>query len=166
MPLLEQAVREDPNDDRNRFYLGRELMFNRRNEEAEVHLRKHLELSGWAAERATCMRYLGRVTGNREHWLLRACAEAPDRREPWVELAQFYYDQKQWMSCLSSCLRALSITMKPLEYLCEADSWGSLPHDLASIQKINQYSHELMMTTLSVSRALERIPSISSGSQA
>lgn len=133
LPLLEQAVREDPNDDRNRFYLGRELMFNKRNEDAEVHLRKHLDLSTWPAERATCMRYLGRVTGNREHWLLRACAEAPDRREPWVELAQLYYEQKSWASCFSACLRALSITNKPLEYLCEAESWGSLPHDLASI---------------------------------
>jgi glycosyltransferase involved in cell wall biosynthesis len=133
LPLLEQAVREDPSDDRNRFYLGRELMFNRRNEDAEIHLRKHLELSGWAAERATCMRYLGRVTGNKEHWLLRACGEAPDRREPWVELAQFYYDKKDWMSVLAACHRALAIKEKPLEYLCEADSWGALPHDLASI---------------------------------
>lgn len=133
LPLLEQAVREDPNDDRNRFYLGRELMYHGRNAEAEVHLRKHLELAGWKAERATCMRYLGRVTGDKEHWFLRACAEAPDRREPWVELAQLYYEKQMWHQCLSSALRALSIKEKPLEYLCESESWGALPHDLASI---------------------------------
>lgn len=137
LPLLEQAVREDPNDDRNQFYLGRELMFNQRYPEAEFHLKKHLELSGWKAERATCMRYLGRVTGDKEHWFLRACAEAPDRREPWVELAQFYYEQKRWWQCLSSCLRALDIKEKPLEYLCEAESWGALPYDLATIASWN-----------------------------
>ena len=25
---------------------------------------------------------------------------------------------------------ALSITIRPKTYICEADSWGSLPHDL------------------------------------
>lgn len=48
LPLLELAVRERPDDDRNRFYLGRELMFNGRLEEARVHLERHLELSRWA----------------------------------------------------------------------------------------------------------------------
>lgn len=146
LPLLEQAVREDPNDDRNRFYLGRELMFHGRNADAEVHLRKHLELSTWRAERATCMRYLGRVTGDREHWLLRACGESPDRREPWVELAQYYYEQRNWWQCLSSAMRALEITVKPLEYLCEAEAWGSQPHDLASVAAWNLGHKELAIS--------------------
>jgi hypothetical protein len=28
---------------------------------------------------------------------------------------------------------ALSITEKPLDYLCEAEAWGWLPHDLMAI---------------------------------
>jgi tetratricopeptide (TPR) repeat protein len=99
LPLLELAVRERPDDDRNRFYLGRELMFNGRNDEARVHFERHLELSKWAPERATCMRYMGRVTGDRETWTLKACAEAPNRREPWVDLAQMYYEKKDWSGC-------------------------------------------------------------------
>ena len=133
LSLLELAVQERPDDDRNRFYLGRELLFAGRNEEAETHLRRHLELSSWAPERATCMRYLGRITGEKEAWFLRACAEAPYRREPWVELAQFYYQNRQWDQCYSACMRALNIKEKPLEYLCEEDAWGALPHDLAAI---------------------------------
>jgi glycosyltransferase involved in cell wall biosynthesis len=133
LPLLELAVKERPDDDRNRFYLGRELMFNNRNDEAAVHLRRHLELSTWGPERATSMRYLARVTGEREHWLLRACAEAPDRREPWVDLARFYFDSQAWDQCYGASMRALLITVKPLEYLCEEESWGALPHDLASV---------------------------------
>ena len=133
LPLLELAVKEIPNDDRNRFYLGRELMFNNKNEEAKEHFLKHLELSTWKPERATSMRYLARVTGEAEHWLLRACAEAPNRRESWVDLAKFYHDIKNWSGCYFACLRALDIKEKPLEYLCEAEAWGSMPHDLASV---------------------------------
>jgi glycosyltransferase involved in cell wall biosynthesis len=133
LPLLELAVKEDPNDDRNRFYLGREYMFNNIKDKATEHLLEHLELSTWKPERATAMRYLSRVTNERYFWLLRACAEAPDRREPWVELASFYYQNKKWLECLAAAKSALEIKEKPLEYLCEAESWGALPHDLASI---------------------------------
>lgn len=133
LPLLELAVQERPDDDRNRFYLGRELMFNGRNDEAKIHFERHLELSKWAPERATCMRYLGKVTNNREPWVLRACAEAPYRREPWVDLAQLYYEQANWPGCYFATQQALKIVEKPLEYLCEEQAWGPLPHDLASI---------------------------------
>jgi len=137
LPLLELAVRENPNDDRNVFYLGREYMFYNMHEKAIPHLLKHLELSGWAAERSASMRYLAKATGNKEHWFLRACAESPERREPWVDLGRFYYETQNWSGCLSACLRALSIRDKPLEYLCEPEAWGSLPYDLAGIAAWN-----------------------------
>lgn len=143
LPLLELAVRERPQDDRNQFYLGREYMFNNMPQDAERHLLKHLELSVWDAERATAMRYLSRVTPRTEHWLLRACAEAPHRREPWVELAQHYYNTQKWWQSLSAAMRALEISEKPLEYLCESESWGSLPHDLVSIAAWNTRNHKL-----------------------
>lgn len=133
LPLLELAVSERPDDDRNRFYLGRELMYHQRYEEAKEHFKRHLELSTWAPERATCMRYMGVVTGEREKWITMACAEAPYRREPWVDLARYYYEKKEWESCLSAASRALKIEEKPLEYLCEEAAWGSLPYDLAGI---------------------------------
>lgn len=133
LPLLELAVKERPEDDRNQFYLGREYMFNNMPQDAERHLLKHLELSTWDAERATAMRYLSRVTPRTEHWLLRACAEAPHRREPWVELAKHYYETSNWSGCMYAAERALQITDKPLEYLCEAESWGAIPYDYASL---------------------------------
>jgi glycosyltransferase involved in cell wall biosynthesis len=137
LPLLELAVKEDPDDDRNLFYLGREYMFHGRNTEAIPCFTKHLELSSWPAERATSMRYLARVTGNKEYWLLKACGEAPERREPWVDLAQYYYEQSRWESCYAAAIRALQIAEKPLEYLCEPEAWGALPHDLAGIASWN-----------------------------
>lgn len=137
LPLLELAVKERPDDDRNQFYLGREYMFVGRKEDAERHLKRALELSKWKPERANAMRFLSRVTDEREPWLLRACAEAPDRREPWVELARYYYEQQNWSGCLACCQKALALTVKPLEYLCEGDAWGSAPYDLGSIAAWN-----------------------------
>ena len=64
---------------------------------------------------------------------MKACGEAPDRREPWIDLARFHYESQNWSLCLASCERALAIKDKPLEYLCEADAWGALPYDLASV---------------------------------
>lgn len=133
LPLLELAVKEDPTNDRNLFYLGREYMYNGMREKSVETLTKHLQLSKWDAERSASMRYLGRMSGNQEEWFLRACAEAPHRREPWVELAKHYYLTKQWHQCLGAATRAISITDKPLEYICEAEAWGALPHDLASV---------------------------------
>lgn len=131
--LLELAIKESPNDDRTLFYLGREYMFNNRGNEAIPYLLKHLELSKWPPERATCMRYLGKITGNKEHWFLRACAESPERREPWNDLAFYYYELGNWESSYSAAKKALSIKEKPLEYLCEPEAWGAMPHDLAGI---------------------------------
>ena len=80
------------------------------------------------------MRYLAKLDKpNRESWLLKSCAEAPDRREPWVELSQHYYETGDWAGCFNAATRALSITEKPLEYLCEAFAWGPQPHDLAAL---------------------------------
>ncbi len=137
LPLLEIAVAETPEDDRNRYYLAREYMFNGMHEKAIPHFLKHLELSNWSAEKSASMRYLATATGNREHWLLRACAESPERREPWVDLAQYYYDTRNWSGSYYAAIRALSITEKPLEYLCEPTAWGAAPHDLASIAAWN-----------------------------
>lgn len=133
LPLLELSVQEDPDNDRNRYYLAREYMFHGMPQQAIPHFLEHLKLSTWRPERCFSMRYLAKATGDHEHWLLRACAESPERREPWVDLAQYYHDIQNWLACYSATMRALSIQEKPLEYLCEPEAWGALPHDLASV---------------------------------
>lgn len=137
LPLLELAVREDPTGDRNMFYYGRELMFNGMNDEAVKYLLKHIEISTWDAERSASMRYLGKLTPDSEKWFLRACAEAPNRREPWVDLAKFYYENQKWAQCYGAVESALSIKDKPLDYICEAEPWGSYPYDIGCIAAWN-----------------------------
>jgi tetratricopeptide (TPR) repeat protein len=136
LPLLAQAVEEDLSDDRNAFYYARELYFYGQYEKAAQEFKRHLELprAVWPPERAASMRFLGKIEQeNAEYWFNKAIEESPGRREPWVDLAKFYYAKEQWAKCLESSLQALSIKEKPLEYLCEAESWGDMPHDLAAI---------------------------------
>lgn len=136
LPLLRQAVDEDPADDRNAYYLARELLFAGRHDEARAEFHRYLALprATWDAERSKAMRYLAQLDPDQaERWLLRATAEAPHRREPWVDLAQHYHDTGQWAACLAAARRALDYTDQPLEYLCEPDAWGAKPHDLAAL---------------------------------
>lgn len=136
LPLLEQAVREDPHDDRNAHYLAREYYFRGMLEKASAEFQRHLELptATWAPERSTSMRYLSQCDLDRaEYWLLRSAAEAPDRREPWVDMADYYRLRGEWSSALASACRALAIKERPLEYLCEASAWGSKPYDIAAL---------------------------------
>lgn len=138
LPLLAMAVDEDPADDRNAFYYARELFFHSHPKAAD-EFKRHLSLprATWKPERAASMRYLAKIEADQaQAWLLRAAAEAPDRREAWVELARLNFD-KDWASCYAFALRALSITEKPLEYLCEEFAWGAVPYDLAALAAWN-----------------------------
>lgn len=66
--------------------------------DAVYYLRRYLASPGcvWADERCEAMLALAHChlrTENRaeaERWMLRACAETPDRPEPWREAAAFY----------------------------------------------------------------------------
>lgn len=136
LPLLKMSVDEDPSDDRNAHYYARELYFYGMYPESAAEFKRHLGLprAVWPAERAASMRYLGKIEhDNAEYWFQKAVAEAPGRREPWVDLANLYYTQERWDSCLGAAETALAITEKPLDYLCEADAWGFAPHDFAAI---------------------------------
>ena len=62
LPLLEMSVREDPDDDRNMHYLGREYYFHSMWREAIITLKRHLVMpsSTWPDERCASMRYISR----------------------------------------------------------------------------------------------------------
>ena len=136
LPLLKASTEEDPNDDRNAFYYARELFFYTKFEEASKEFKRHLALPNaqWPPERAASMRYLGKIHPDEsEVWFTLAAATAPGRREPHVDLAKYYYSTSQWDKCFEQASIALAIVEKPLEYLCEAEAWGYLPHDMAAI---------------------------------
>lgn len=134
LPLLKLAVEEDPRDDRNQFYLARELFFHGDYSLAQYHFARHLDLSTWNPERAATHRYLAKMVPLvADYHLYRAIAEDPTRRESWVALAMYYHEKRNWLGVRNAASSALAITEKPLDYLCEADAWGWLPHDLMAI---------------------------------
>lgn len=141
LPLLELSVQEDPDDDRNMHYLGREYLYRRRWEDCIRTLRQHLAMkkATWPDERCASMRYIARSylrlgnAGEARNWYLRAIAEAPHLREPYVELAYLLYEQEAWEGVLYFTGCALAIQERPRTYICEEAPWGSLPHDLRAI---------------------------------
>lgn len=138
LPLLELSVAEDPEDDRNLHYLGREYLYYGRWDDCIRTLTRHLSLprAVWRDERAASMRYIAKAhaqKGEREearNWYLRAAAEAPHLREPWTDLAMHLYEDREWDGVLYATACALKLRERPRTYICEAAAWGSLPHDL------------------------------------
>ena len=155
LPLLELAVQEDPSNDRNMHYLGREYMFYGRWQEAVAILKRHLALPSatWAEERCASMRYIARCQqalgdeGETERWLLRACGEAPQLREPWLDLAKFCYQKEDWHGVIFAAHRALEIRQRSETYLSEPEAWGEALYDLMAIALYytGDYRHALAM---------------------
>jgi len=145
LPLLKLSTQEDPYDDRNAYYYARELFFIRAYGEAANEFKRHLSLPSarWGAERAASYRYLAKCESeNAEKYLLKAIEEDPKRREAKVELASYYYNNKDWESCYKYASEAVAVAEKPLDYLCEDFAWGALPHDLLSIAAWNLKKYE------------------------
>lgn len=141
LSLLELAVREHPENDRNMHYLGREYLFHGQWAACERTLLRHLALPSalWRDERCASMRYLARAVARQgreaeaEMWLLRACAEAPWLREPWLEASMLAAGRKQWSGSLYFAEQAMKITERSRSYINEAESWGARPYDLAAL---------------------------------
>ena len=141
LPLLELSVEEDPEDDRNMHYLGREYLYKGRWDDCIRTLRRHLAMprAVWRDERAASMRYIAQAyeaKGDPEtarNWLFQAIAEAPHLREPYMDLAMLLYRREDWEGVLYFTGCALSIVHRPRTYICEAAAWGSLPWDLRAV---------------------------------
>jgi len=145
MDLLELSVKEDPSCPRNAFYYARELTFYNRWLDAIIALLKYLDnpLANWPNERCYAMRLLGQSYAKLGQpdtamdWYRKAAAEAPNTREPWVEMASLAYHKQDWQTCYDAAMRALEIKDKALVYTMDPTVWGAKPHDLAAIAAWN-----------------------------
>ena len=141
LPLLELSVKEDPTDDRNMHYLGREYMFYNRNNEAIDTLIKHLKLpkATWKDERAASMRFIGRCYSRMNRyeeaimWYKKAIKEAPYLRDGYVELAILYNYLKDYNKVIYYTNKALKIKNRERVYINEIFSWDHTIYDLRSI---------------------------------
>jgi glycosyltransferase involved in cell wall biosynthesis len=141
LPLLEMAVAEDPQGDRMTYYLGREYMYARQWQKCIDTLKRHLSLPSawWKEERCASMRWIARAykeLGNLPEayrWHLRAIAEVPHMRDPYVEFAQAAYNQSDWVTCFYMAEEALKIPARSKVYINMPYSWDHTPNDLAAI---------------------------------
>lgn len=164
LPLLEQSVREDPDDDRNMHYLGREYMYQGNWDACITTLQRHLQMPSatWADERAASMRYMAKAykkKGNVQTarwWYLKAITEAPHLREPYMDLAWMLYEQQDWDGVLYFTSCALQITERPRTYICEERAWGNMPYDLRTIALYSTGRYEESLEA--VKKALEYAP--------
>lgn len=145
LPLLELSVKENPQNDRNMHYLGREYMYYGKWNEAIDTLIKHLKLKSatWKDERCASMRFIARCYKNLERfdeaemWLNKAIKEAPYLRDPYVEMAMLKYLFEDWQSIISYGQKALTITKNEKTYINEVFSWDETINDLLSIAYFN-----------------------------
>lgn len=163
LPLLELAVREDANDARSRYYLGREYTFVARWQDAIATLERYLAHGNtWAAERASAC---GLIASSHERladrartdgeggpavrhdaealrWRFRALHEDAGRREPWIDLADTLRRQGDHEGSRWAVARGLAIATPSGTFLDRPEDWRARPHDLASLAAWNLGRHD------------------------
>lgn len=160
LPLLELSVKEDPEDDRNMHYLGREYMYYGKWQMAINTLKKHLTLkkATWKDERAASMRFISRCYKNLNNYpeardyLNQAIKEAPYLRDAYVERAILEYEQKNYQETEKYCLKALQITKHEKTYINEQFSWDYTIYDLLAISCYNlqKYNYAIYFSNIAL----------------
>lgn len=169
LPLLELSVKEDPLNDRNMHYLGREYMYYGKWNECIDTLIKHLSLKSaiWKDERAASMRFISRAyigLGRYEEakmWLSKAIKEAPYLRDAYVEKAMLHLKLEEYEEAEKNCLDALKIERHTKTYINEPFSWDHTIYDILSVctfyQKKYQESLDYSSKALEISPDNERL---------
>lgn len=139
--LLEMGVEEEPEDDRMRYYLGREYMYNGNWDKCIATLRAYLGLKKavWAEERCAAMRHIAKAYYKKGDysraysWYYKAISECSHMREPYVECAKMAYELKNWPVVLFMTKQALEIKNKSAVYINMGYCWDYTVDDLAAI---------------------------------
>ena len=164
LPLLELSVKEDPNDDRNMHYLGREYMYYGMWNESIDTLIKHLNMKNatWKDERCASMRFISRcyINLNRfdeaKMWLNKAINEAPYLRDPFVEMALLEYRLGNYNLVKKYANEALKLDKNTKSYINEPFSFDHTIYDLLSLSYYYEKDYNLALEN--VNKALEISP--------
>ena len=164
LPLLELSVKEDPTDDRNMHYLGREYMYYGKWNESIDTLIRHLSLpkATWKDERSASMRFISRCYielkryDEARMWLLKAIEETPYLRDPYVEMALLAYKLESWREVEFYCLEALKITKYEKTYINEPFSWDYTIYDLLSLSCF--YQQKFVESLEYINKAIKMSP--------
>lgn len=161
LPLLELSVKEEPLNDRNMHYLGREYMYYGKYNECIDTLIKHLNLNSatWKDERCASMRFIARSYkflkryDESRMWLDKAILEAPYLRDSYIERALLENELSNWKNVIKYCELALTIKTHPNTYINETFSFDATPYDLLSIAYY--YENDFKKSLKYINKALE-----------
>lgn len=142
--LLEEEVKNKPDDARNLHYLGREYMYKGRWNESIDTLIKHVYLKtpSWDDEKGASMRFISRCYKNlkrydeAELWLKKALNLTPSIKEVYVELGILYYETNRFKDAIDYLTKANFIKEKS-GYINEEFAWNEMTYDLLSISYYN-----------------------------
>jgi glycosyltransferase involved in cell wall biosynthesis len=145
LPMLEAAVKENPYDARDSWYLAREYWYYKQYQKSIDEFARYLAMPGatWHHERAFAYRHMGMcymALGQGEIALKNhrlAVDEARYIRDTWMDLAQACYELKQWQECLYASLQGLTITRREFVFTSGPAPWGYKLHDLAALAAYN-----------------------------
>lgn len=159
LPLLQMAVREDPQNARMWTYLTREFyyraqMFPHFRPSVVEAARQTLERQGWAPERAAVCRWAALASDDPLPWLRRGVRECPGEPEPHLALARYYYEARDWPNLAEVTARAVDLP-ESAHYLNEPDAkW--LLFDFDALANYHLGNHQRAIS--SGRRALELNP--------
>jgi glycosyltransferase involved in cell wall biosynthesis len=136
LKLMELALEEDPNDSQICLWLGRDCLWAGRHERGIEVLQRFLALpsSDSPVERSEAMRCLAKMQLDKKmFWLDKARTEALDRREIWLDLAEEFHEQGDWLNLFWACTNGIENTRRTGTYLDEQQCWGFRLYDLGAI---------------------------------
>lgn len=140
LDLLKLSVAENPDCPRSMQYLAREYMYNESYNNAILLFQEHMKIESNPILRCESMRYIAECfTGLKrpqetERWYFRAIAEAPMHREPWGDMADFYYRCGEFESCLGMIIGMLRITDVPENSVIRKhDYYATWPYHMGAV---------------------------------
>lgn len=132
---LALAVVQEPFNDRNSHYFGRELLYRGRPKSAIKQLEAHIKISGWAEERSQSQVHIGEAymgLGEAQkaiHSWIDAFDTCPRRREGLMKIAEYYYQHKSAPHALAYAKAALEIPPNAF-YASFQPYYEHLPHEI------------------------------------
>ena len=126
--LIHLMLAENPDDPRAQYYSAREHLYANDWDKARTGFLTYLANSQavYDQERSEACRHMATMVfpQYKEAWLLKACAEAPQRREVWADLAMHYWTHDQADFAIGPAYRVLSITERTQQNSFHLESWA------------------------------------------
>lgn len=122
--MLEAAVKQDPDDARSLFYLGREYKYRAMWDKGRDALWKYVQHPNatWPPERSEAYILIAEMAHDPLTWLWKAVAETPHRREPFYFIAVQHLRRGEYDLAWSAIVQAEA--RGEFVYTTHAEAWG------------------------------------------